>query len=87
VIDAAPFVSGLIAAGYLVIGLYFLRFWRQAADPLFGFFAAAFMILAVQRAMLTLLPPDEGLWIFLYGVRAFAFMLIIYAIVIKNRKA
>ena len=85
--DAAPFVSGLITAGYLVIGLYFLRFWRQAADSLFGFFAAAFMILAAQRVLLTLLEPNEGLWIFLYGVRAFAFLLIIYAIVIKNRKA
>ena len=84
-INVAPVVSALILAGYLVIGLFFLRFWRQSRDSLFGYFAAAFWLLAIQRLMLTLLSPDEGLWIFLYGLRAFAFVLIIYAIIVKNR--
>jgi len=79
-------VSGLIVAGYLVIGLFFLRFWRQSGDALFGYFSAAFSLLAAQRAMLAVLEPDEGLWVFLYGLRAFAFLLIIYAIVAKNRE-
>lgn len=82
---AGALVSGLIIAGYLVIALFFLRFWRQSGDVLFGYFSAAFSVLAAQRAMLALLEPDEGLWIFLYGMRAFAFLLIIYAIVVKNR--
>jgi hypothetical protein len=85
VTSAGALVSGLIIAGYLVIALFFLRFWRQSGDALFGYFSAAFSLLAVQRAMLALLEPDEGLWIFLYGMRAFAFLLIIYAIVVKNR--
>lgn len=84
--NAAPLVSGLIISGYLVIAVYFLRFWTQARDALFGFFAASFFLLATQRLLLTLLPQDEGTWIFLYGLRAFAFLLIIYAFVIKNRK-
>lgn len=85
--NAAPLVSGLIVAGYLVIGVYFLRFWREASDRLFGFFAAAFLLLAAQRVLLTLLAPDDGTALFLYGLRAFAFLLIIYAIIDKNRQA
>jgi hypothetical protein len=87
VTNTAAFVSGLMAAGYLMIGVFFLRFWRQSADSLFGIFAISFGILAVQRALLTMLPHDEGIWILLYGMRAFAFLLIVYAIIIKNRKA
>lgn len=83
--NAPAFVSGLIAAGYLVICLYFLRFWRQSADRLFAFFAFAFLLLAIQRSILTLTAATDDAALWLYGVRAFAFLLIIYAIVDKNR--
>ncbi len=84
---SAPFVSGLIVAGYLVIALFFLKFWRQSRDRLFIFFSVAFWLLALQRALLTLLVLSDATTVVLYGLRALAFLMIVYAIVDKNRKA
>ena len=83
----AQLVSGLIAAGYLTAGLFFLRFARQAGDRLFTFFAIAFWLLAVQRIALTLFASNDSASIAFYGMRAFAFILILYAIFDKNRKS
>jgi len=82
------FVAGLLVMGYSVAALYFARFWRETSDRLFLFFAAAFAVLAVQRASLAAagVLPDRGVgptW--LYVVRLAAFVLIIAAIVDKNR--
>jgi amino acid transporter len=79
-------VSGAMVMGYLTAGLYFLRFWRDTRDRLFAIFAAAFGLLAVQRAALTLAVHggEQGsAWI--YGIRLLAFLLILFAIVDKNR--
>ena len=35
-------VSGAIMMGYLVAGLFFLRFWQETRDRLFLIFAVAF---------------------------------------------
>ena len=78
-------VSGLLVMGYAVAGLFFLRFWRDTRDRLFGIFAGAFWLLAVQRLLLALFqnPDNEQVW--LYGIRLLAFVLILFAIVDKNR--
>ena len=78
-------VSGLLVMGYAVAGLFFLRFWRETRDRLFGIFAGAFWLLALQRLLLALFqqPDQERLW--LYGIRLLAFVLILVAIVDKNR--
>jgi peptidoglycan/LPS O-acetylase OafA/YrhL len=78
-------VSGLLVMGYAVAGLFFLRFWRETRDRLFGIFAGAFWLLAVQRLLLALFqnPDNEQVW--LYGIRLLAFVLILVAIVDKNR--
>jgi hypothetical protein len=80
-----PLVSGLLVMGYAVAGLFFLRFWRETRDRLFGIFAGAFWLLAVQRALLALFqdPDNEQVW--LYGIRLLAFVLILVAIIDKNR--
>jgi peptidoglycan/LPS O-acetylase OafA/YrhL len=80
-----PLVSGLLVMGYLVAGLFFLRFWRETRDRLFGIFAGAFWLLAVQRLLLALFqdPDNEQVW--LYGIRLLAFVLILVAIIDKNR--
>ena len=83
---AAGLVSGMIAAGYLIAGLYFLRFRQQSGDRLFVFFAIAFCLLAAQRILLTLFGSNEDIAVALYALRAFAFIIILYAIVDKNRK-
>ncbi len=50
--DLTMFIYGLLAAGYAVAALYFLKFWRQTRDRLFAFFAASFALLFVQRTAL-----------------------------------
>ncbi len=80
-------MSGAIVTGYLVTGLFFLRYWRQSGDRLFAIFAAAFWLLAVQRLALALTTQyfEDVTW--LYGVRLVAFLLILLAIIDKNRTA
>ena len=78
-------ISGAIVMGYAVAGLFFLRFWRETRDRLFAIFAAAFWLLGLQRLALAALPlaPEEATW--LYVARLLAFLLILWAIVDKNR--
>ena len=79
------FISGAIVMGYWVAGLFFLRFWRQSRDRLFAIFGAAFWVLGAQR--LALATSVEWAWgtTWLYVVRLAAFLLILWAIVDKNR--
>jgi hypothetical protein len=79
-------LSGYMIACYLVIALFFFRFSRQAKDRLFMFFAAGFLLLAIQRALLSAMADIDGVHVLIYALRALAFLIIIYAIVDKNRK-
>jgi hypothetical protein len=80
-------ISGAIVMGYGVVVLFFVRFWRETRDRLFLIFAGAFSILGLQRLALvfsdTMVEDDTGL----YLVRLFAFLLILGAIVDKNRSS
>lgn len=80
------FISGLITMGFLVGGLFFIRFWARTRDLLFAAFAAAFWLLAINQALLALsnLPVEERSWIYL--LRLAAFVTIILAVVLKNRR-
>lgn len=80
-----PLVSGLLVMGYAVAGLFFLRFWRETRDRLFGIFAGAFWLLAVQRLLLALFQDPDSEQVWLYGIRLLAFVLILVAIIDKNR--
>lgn len=78
-------ISGAILMGYLVAGLFFLRFWRDTRDRLFLIFAVAFWILGLQRLALALTRDMMETQTGLYLIRLFAFLLILGAIVDKNR--
>jgi hypothetical protein len=78
---------GAIAMSCLVAGLFFLRFWQQSRDRFFALFSAAFFVEALNRAALALsATPSDGAPVF-YCVRLLAFLLILTAIVDKNRAA
>jgi hypothetical protein len=81
-----PFLSGVVVAGFLVAGLFFLRFWRKSGDGLFLAFAASFWLLGLNQALLTFsnASAEERSWLFL--LRLFAFVLILVAIGLKNRQ-
>jgi hypothetical protein len=78
------FASGMITAGELVAGLFFLKFWSRSGDSLFISFAVAFWLLALNQFLLALggVPREERSWIYL--LRLAAFVLIAVAIVLKN---
>ena len=79
-------IYGALFASYSVAALFFLRFWASSRDRLFALFAAAFGILAVQRVALALtrtVIEDQSAF---YLLRLLAFIIIIVAIVDKNRR-
>jgi hypothetical protein len=80
------FLSGAVTFGFVIAGLFFLRFWKRTADRLFLAFAIAFWLLGLTQALLALsnIPVEERSW--LYLIRLAAFALILVAIGWKNRK-
>lgn len=76
---------GAIAMASLVIGLFFLRFWKNTRDRFFLFFATAFGLEGVNRALLGFnqgTSENEPLY---YLIRLLSFTLILIAILDKNR--
>ena len=78
-------VSGILIAGYLTIGLFFLRYWKSTHDRLFIMFATSFWILAIDRILYALTDAGNENTVYLYIIRLAAFILILLAIVDKNR--
>lgn len=79
------FLSGAITMGFIVAGLFFLRFWKGTGDSLYISFALAFWLLGLGQALLsfTNIPVEERSW--LYLLRLAAFLLILISIWRKNR--
>lgn len=80
------FLLGGVVMGCLVAGLFFLRFWRKTHDRLFMIFALAFWILGLNWLLLAMTGPvGEAQRALFYILRLVAFILIIFAIIDKNR--
>jgi uncharacterized membrane protein HdeD (DUF308 family) len=77
---------GAIALASLLIGLFFLRFWKDTGDHFFLLFAMSFILEGLNRIALGLVAdPNEDRPLF-YFVRFLSFVLILIAIGSKNRK-
>ncbi|ABS24305.1 DUF5985 family protein [Anaeromyxobacter sp. Fw109-5] len=81
------FAWGVLAAGCAVAGLFFLRFWRESRDRLFAGFAAAFFILCVNWLVLGITNSGDETRHNAYVLRLVAFLVLIWAIVDKNRRS
>jgi Family of unknown function (DUF5985) len=86
------FLMGAIAMASFIAGLFFLRFWRDTRDRLFLIFAVAFWLLGATRLVLAIIQTGQGPVVaaheehtYVYWVRLTAFVLIVLAIVDKNR--
>ena len=80
------FIMGAIAMASSIVALFFLRFWRETGDRLFGMFALAFFLLGITRLGLAVsfhASEPQTHW---YWVRLAAFLIILVAIVDKNRR-
>jgi alpha-D-ribose 1-methylphosphonate 5-triphosphate synthase subunit PhnI len=90
--DAMKFIlAGALTMGFVIAGLFFLRFWRKTRDRLFALFALSFFAMGLNRIILALLSAQSpggvrGPWHDrMYWVRLVAFLLILLAILDKNR--
>jgi uncharacterized membrane protein HdeD (DUF308 family) len=79
-----PFMTGILVTASGVAGLFFLKFWRRTRDRLFLIFAVAFWMLGINWLALAFTTRDEAQtpW---YIVRLAAFLLILAAVIDKNR--
>jgi peptidoglycan/LPS O-acetylase OafA/YrhL len=79
------FIAGMITMGFVLAGLFFLKFWARSGDRLFVKFAVAFWLLAINEAMLAVqFPEADESWPYL--LRLLAFALIAAAILQKNAR-
>ena len=76
---------GALAMATFIAGMFFLRFWVRTRERFFLFFAAAFFIAAVGRVVLGVMPHTDDQTPLIYITQLLAFLLIIWAIVDKNR--
>jgi hypothetical protein len=81
------FLGGVVTLGFIVAGLFFLRFWKRTHDGLFLAFAVAFWLLGLNQGLLTLtnIPVEERSPLYLLRLAAFAIILV--SIWVKNRRA
>jgi len=81
-----PLFSGMLAAGYGVAVLFFLRFWVRSRDRLFAMFAWAFTLLAVER-LTVIVMHWTAFTTGMYMLRLLAFLIILASSIDKNRPA
>lgn len=78
-------LQGATAMGCLALAVFFLRFWVRSRDRLFAMFSGAFAVFAINRVQLAMLVSSHETDVLVYGVRALAFGLLLFAILDKNR--
>lgn len=76
---------GAIAMACFVASLFFIRFWRSTHDRFFLLFAISFGVEGLNRIMLGLSHYSDEQEPLFYLLRLFAFLIILYAIIDKNR--
>jgi hypothetical protein len=81
----AQYLWGALTMACLVIAAFFLRFWRTSRDRFFLAFAVAFLALGLNWLGLGLFQPQQESRSAVYVVRLIAFMIILIAIIDKNR--
>jgi hypothetical protein len=78
---------GGLATACWIAGVFFFKFWRVSRDRFFVFFFLAFWLLSLNWIVLIaaqpLLEARQGA----YVIRLAAFLLIIAAVIDKNRRA
>jgi len=81
-----PFLLGVMMMGFATAALFFVRFYRTTRDRLFAWFAVAFFLLAVNQLAFAILG-DRDEQVAVYVLRFVAFLVILGAIVDKNRRS
>lgn len=93
--NATSFFCGVYMITFAAAALFFLKFYRATGDRFFRYFSSACALLAVERIALffvdnpfTSVPNAETeSQSLVYVFRLIAFLLILFAIVEKNRQS
>jgi len=85
--SAIDSMLGATVMGCLLAAVFFARFWATSRDRFFGFFAAAFVLLAVNWIGVLQLHASSESRHLVYLLRLIAFVLIAIAIIDKNRRS
>lgn len=78
------FLLGMISMGATVAALLFLRFWRTSRDLFFLWFAAAFLLEAINRAVFAWHGAGDEATLPYLLARLLFFLLILGGIAYKN---
>jgi hypothetical protein len=78
------FLNGIIFASAFAATVFFLNSWKKTRDILFLCFALAFALFGIERVVLTFF--SNGFEYNVYLIRLVGFLLILAAIVQKNRR-
>lgn len=81
------FLSGALMALCFVVAVFFWRFWVRTRDPFFIMFSIAWLLIGGERLGLAIRNTPEEPRAGMYFIRLAAFLLIIVAILYKNRTA
>lgn len=79
------FTTGMMVMACGTIALFFLRFWRRTDDRLLLIFAIAFCLMGITRIVLMNLGKEGTYNVYAYSFRLATYLLILAAIVDKNR--
>ena len=82
-----PFLFGVLTALSATVCLFFARYWFLSRDRFFLFFAVAFAALGANWAFMVGRDARDEYAPYFYLLRLLAFLLILAAIVDKNRRA
>jgi peptidoglycan/LPS O-acetylase OafA/YrhL len=81
------FLNGVAMAGALGVGLFFFRLWHDTRDRFFALFGLAFWMMAFSWFLLVWATSASEDRHYFYLGRLLAFLLILAAIVDKNRSS
>lgn len=81
------FIGGANTFGFLLIALFFAKFWKRTRDPFFRAFALAFLILGIGRIVEAASRLTHASTPAVYVLRLVAFSLIIFAVAQKNMRS
>ena len=79
------FLDGVAFAGFLGVSAWFVRTWLSSRDRLLLAFAIAFGLFAVNRLLLAATERADETQTVLYLLRATAFVVVIAALIDRNR--
>jgi len=78
------FLMGFVAMGFLVAGVFFVKFWRETRDTLFLAFAVFFLAQAGRSTLLLEAEQPNVGQPWTYFLHIFTLVLILGAILKKN---